>query len=123
MVDEADGVLEVRLEIALQSKRLVLPINVWLADLDEVDENSEMHDELHGDGDNETPVEDGGRWLLSVEPLQRLVEAQHHEDDRDAQAQVSRLVVAHFDTVEVERAHSVRREQTVEGKDLVLLEG
>ena len=58
-------------------------------------------------------MEDRGGRFLSVQLLQRLVETQHHEDNRDAQAKVSRLIVAHFDSIKVECTHRVGRKEAI----------
>ena len=90
--------------------------------MDKVYQHDQVHYELDGDGNNQTPVEDRSRWLLSVELLERFIEAEHHKDDRDTQTEIGRLIVTHFHSVKVECAHCVRGEQTIKRKDLVLLE-
>ena len=78
-----------------------------------VDQDSEMDDELNGDRDYKTPMEDTCRWLLLVKLLQRFVEAEHHEYDRDTKSKICRLVISHFDAIKIEGRHRVGRQKTI----------
>jgi len=109
LIDEAHRVLKAWLKFALERECLcVVPIHILFRDLTEVNQNAEMHDELYAHRNDQTPVENRRRWLLLVELLERRVEAQHHEDDGNAKAEIGRLVVTHLDSVEVQGAHCIR---------------
>ena len=110
LVEEADSVFKVGFEFTFELEWLVFSINVRFADLDKVYQHDQVHYELDGDGNDQTPVEDWSWWLFSVELLERFIEAEHHEDDGDAQTKIGRLIVTHFHTVKVECAHCVRGE-------------
>jgi len=58
-----------------------------------------MDYELHGNRNYQTPVENTCRWLLSVKFLERLVETEHHENNRDTKAEVCGLVISHLNAI------------------------
>merc|ERR1719469_1339645 len=82
-----------------------------------------MDHELHGTGDHKRPVENRGGRPLFLQLLKRFGEAERHEEERDAEAHRSSLVVTHLDSIEVECTHRVRGNQAIQRQDLVHLEG
>ena len=107
LVEEAHGVLQVGLKLSFQLKRFVVSINVRLTKIDEVDKHGKVGHELDRDGYDQAPMEDRGWRLLFVELLEGRVKAKHHENDGNAQAKVSGLIVAHLYTIQVQGAHRV----------------
>lgn len=66
LVNEADRVLQIWFEIALEVERFIVSVNKRLANLDEVVEHGQVNYELDGNRDHERPVEDRSWRFLFI---------------------------------------------------------
>lgn len=95
---------------------------MWLTEIAQEDKDIEVHGKLDRDTDDQTPVEDGGWRPLLVESLKRLRKTEEDKEETDTHSHVGCLVITHLDAVQVEGAHRVGRDKTVQGQNLVHLE-